>query len=284
MKRHAHKGLFHLYSGIQGDLDLTVADNIYTLQKGRGVLIAPETDHAFGPIACERLVCYELKFIVHNPELHRGLLRIGPLITYDEFIETAIHSLAKAGSSGMRHFRRFAQYTLGALICYILGREADNDAASAEISGISPATQKAFVVINEQYMHPLSLEFIAQSTGYNKNYICTVFKKDTGLNINEYLNMVRIKNAADRLSNGDFETAQVAAMCGFNSVAHFSRTFKRHVGVSPGYYRNFAQFAHLDAHSDSMVEEDAFNLSVLTGKLAKADEILKPSKTIPDET
>ena len=50
------------------------------------------------------------------------------------------------------------------------------------------------------------------------------------------LTAVRIEKAKQLLTNKNLQVTEVAYRCGYNSIHHFSRTFKEHCGMSPVAY------------------------------------------------
>jgi len=53
----------------------------------------------------------------------------------------------------------------------------------------------------------------------------------------EFINRRRIEKAQSLLMSGSCTVEQACAAVGFMSTSHFTRLFKRMVGVSPGRYR-----------------------------------------------
>jgi AraC-like DNA-binding protein len=64
-----------------------------------------------------------------------------------------------------------------------------------------------------------------------------VFKKLTGFQVTEYLLTKRILQAKGLLEQGDGSISSIAEKCGFRSLSHFHRMFKRHIGLTPGQFR-----------------------------------------------
>jgi AraC-like DNA-binding protein len=64
-----------------------------------------------------------------------------------------------------------------------------------------------------------------------------LFKKATGLTFTDYLARTRIERAKNLLLNPNVRVSEVAYDCGFISLTHFNRIFKRVVGKSPTDYR-----------------------------------------------
>ncbi len=75
--------------------------------------------------------------------------------------------------------------------------------------------------------------FSSAATGYNRNYICTAFKRNCGFTVRTYLNYVRIFHAAEMIAYGDYTLQQVCAAVGFNDPSYFTKTFRKIVGIPP---------------------------------------------------
>lgn len=91
--------------------------------------------------------------------------------------------------------------------------------------------------ISLNYKNKVTLQEIADFTGYSKNYICAYFKKYSGFSIIEYLNGYRVKKSQEYLKTTDMSVTEISLECGFESITHFGRTFKLISGCSPLQYR-----------------------------------------------
>ncbi len=91
--------------------------------------------------------------------------------------------------------------------------------------------------INENYEKNLTLQKIADYTGYSQNYLCSFFKKNSGFSIIEYLNGIRIKKSQQYLKTTNLSVTEISKLCGFESITHFGRVFKIICGCSPLQYR-----------------------------------------------
>ncbi len=88
----------------------------------------------------------------------------------------------------------------------------------------------------------LVIEEIAAESGLSRPHFFKLFRDQTGLTPNVFLNTLRVETALERL--GDLRTPIVGISddLGFSSQASFSRFFTSHVGVSPREYRTVAAF------------------------------------------
>ncbi|WP_151737814.1 AraC family transcriptional regulator ['Paenibacillus yunnanensis' Narsing Rao et al. 2020] len=90
-----------------------------------------------------------------------------------------------------------------------------------------------------QYAHPVSIEQMCGSLGYNRAYLSRIFKQETGLSPVTYLLKLRIEKSRQLLrERPELSVEQVAASVGLTDALYFSRQFKRFCGQSPTAYRS----------------------------------------------
>ena len=96
----------------------------------------------------------------------------------------------------------------------------------------------AQLYIEEHYMEPLTLEEIAQEIGFNDSYLSSIFKKQVGKSVIDYLTNVRIQHAKELLIDPERSVEDISDEVGFSDPKYFTRRFKKYTGVSPREYRN----------------------------------------------
>lgn len=102
----------------------------------------------------------------------------------------------------------------------------------------SQITQRCVTYIDFHYAEPLSLSFFAAMCHVTKSYLSTLFKKETGSNITDYIHTVRIRHALMLLNTTALPVHAVAASCGYQDINYFIKIFKRLNGTSPKQYRS----------------------------------------------
>lgn len=63
-----------------------------------------------------------------------------------------------------------------------------------------------------------------------------MFRQKTGMTLVDYLTKIRIENAIKLIKNTNLRIYEIAEKVGYENVEHFSRVFKKRVGVSPKEY------------------------------------------------
>jgi len=96
---------------------------------------------------------------------------------------------------------------------------------------------KAIAMIHSSYGEGLDIKRLAKMVGVSQSQFERLFSRILGTTPYEYLLRVRIAAARALLENSDRTIADIACETGFYDHSHFTRTFKRLVGVSPGKYR-----------------------------------------------
>ena len=102
----------------------------------------------------------------------------------------------------------------------------------------SPLIQKAVIFIESDLSADLSLKNLSSLLNISASYLSTLFKKETGITITEYVNRKRIRHAAHLLATTHLQVQSIALHCGIPDVNYFSKLFKKHLGRSPKDYRS----------------------------------------------
>ena len=101
----------------------------------------------------------------------------------------------------------------------------------------SPIVQKTIIFIESDISANLTLNTLAKMHNVSGGYLSTVFKKETGKNVTEYIRDKRMKHAEHLLSSTHLQIQTVALHCGIMDVQYFSKLFKKHIGKTPKEYR-----------------------------------------------
>ena len=83
----------------------------------------------------------------------------------------------------------------------------------------------------------ITLDEIAQRSGFSKFYFSRAFKDYSGISYYKYLTMCRINYSTELLIDPDSSITEVAISSGFNSISSFIRMFKQIKGCTPTDYR-----------------------------------------------
>lgn len=104
--------------------------------------------------------------------------------------------------------------------------------------GLAPwQLKRAKALMDAELSGDLPVTVIAGTCGLSASYFTRAFKLSTGMPPYRWLLQRRIDKAMNLLKTSLLSLSDIAAACGFADQSHFTRTFSRAVGLSPGMWR-----------------------------------------------
>ena len=98
--------------------------------------------------------------------------------------------------------------------------------------------------VKENYHDPdLNISIAALHFGITPSYLSTLFKEQTGLNLLEYINHIRVEAAKKLLEEG-YSLTEVSDRTGFRSSGALIRVFKKETGITPGQMRKIFSYTN----------------------------------------
>lgn len=92
--------------------------------------------------------------------------------------------------------------------------------------------------INQHLQDHLTLTSLKSHVNLSEKYMCTIFKKETGTSIINYINEKRMEKAAELLSTSDLRLKEIGEQVGIPDSFYFSKMFKKYYDVSPSQFRS----------------------------------------------
>ncbi|BFT69302.1 helix-turn-helix domain-containing protein [Paenibacillus sp. P36] len=105
-----------------------------------------------------------------------------------------------------------------------------------EMTSPEPVGQ-AIRYMQERYAEQITLQGLAELLDCNGRQLQRLFKAKVSMGPMEYLMQVRLGKAKSLLQHTDVPITEIAEDVGYTDSYYFSRIFKKHVGVSPGRFR-----------------------------------------------
>lgn len=100
------------------------------------------------------------------------------------------------------------------------------------------ALKRGILFVQDNLPQTFPLEETARYLHLSGRHLSRLFRQELGVSYNQFVNSEKIKRALYLLSNTELSILEIAEKAGFNSVHYFTRAFARHMGMSPGRYRN----------------------------------------------
>lgn len=96
------------------------------------------------------------------------------------------------------------------------------------------------------------LDRILEPFHFSRSYMCRAFQHYIGCTMTDYLNDVRLQQAAYRLQYTDETVLSICYAVGFSSISYFNSIFKKKYGVSPRTFRKGRDTPELPAPADTL--------------------------------
>lgn len=93
-----------------------------------------------------------------------------------------------------------------------------------------------FIQNNYQNNH-LSIKHISEYLHLTRTYLCTLFKKETGKTINNYITEIRVEKSKELLKNREIKLYELSKSVGYSNPKYFASVFKKATGLAPSAYR-----------------------------------------------
>lgn len=97
--------------------------------------------------------------------------------------------------------------------------------------------KRAIEYIETHLSEKISLEELAQFTGYSRHYFMHFFKQYTGYTVTQYVNLKRTDLAAHLLDGREWGVTEISEKAGYQDVSYFIRVFSKRFGMPPLCYR-----------------------------------------------
>lgn len=243
---HDYIEIFYLKSGV---CNYSVNGNEFHLLSGELFIVPPGVSHCTryeGAVNCERVVVsinpalIPDSFITSHPDIMEDISRSSKIvlskngkIKVEEHIEMMLHENAAPDEFSSEIL---VLQTLLLLLTFKRKGVFVYETLNAK-SGIPYDIEQAMHYIAMNYTSVLTLEETAEVIGLSSTYLSKKFKKVTGRSFVEYVNFIRLRQAAQMLLTTDDNITKISCDCGFNSSNYFKDCFKKTYKMSPREFR-----------------------------------------------
>jgi AraC-like DNA-binding protein len=93
-------------------------------------------------------------------------------------------------------------------------------------------------LLHDRFSENLSLVEVAATAGISADHLARSFRRCHGCTVGEYVRRLRVEFACRRLAASELPLVEIALDAGFTDQSHFTKTFKRLMGVTPAAFRN----------------------------------------------
>lgn len=246
-KPHTHD-YFQIYYVAKGSIVHFVEGESSNLNQGDMFIIPPHTAHYIS--TAEGSVFYSFSFMPtfmggHNKLVQsfltslKGNGRILPKVSADAkdvfFTETVMERMTEEFTSRPIGYADTVRAYAVMLITVLARNYFEKSNVSDYFENSKQYVLHCIRYVEENCAEPITLDGMARRSAMSRGTFCTLFKSLTGHSFNSYLNLCRIKKAAEYIKSG-YKITAVYGLCGYNDFSTFYRNFKKIMRVSPKDY------------------------------------------------
>ncbi|MBQ6795488.1 MAG: helix-turn-helix domain-containing protein [Clostridia bacterium] len=106
-----------------------------------------------------------------------------------------------------------------------------------ESRSINSTLGSTIAYLNLNFSKVQSIKEVSDRFYITESYLCRLFKEGMGITVSEYINVLKINDACDKLRNTDLSATEICYEVGYNSYTYFSKNFQRRMKETPHQYR-----------------------------------------------
>jgi len=245
--RHAYCEMYYL---IDGNCDLSVADDIYSLTSGTLIFFSKNILHQtnypststhtrlyieftedyikdlyndYGKTWIDDNLFNKLKYI---PDSKRPFI--------NSILENIIDERKKSDNFSQFIIKMYFQELIIQILRY---HKAFFGESHGQLKIADESIQIAINYIANHYTQRISLNDVSYKLHLNSSYFSKKFKMVTGTGFNEYLSNIRINQSEKLLLETNLSITDIALKNGYDNSNYYGDAFKKKNGVSPTYFR-----------------------------------------------
>lgn len=206
-----------------GDVEAIRRQLMQAIETGRPELIRKFTDQLLDTISANHMMS---KLYVQNIfyTIIQGIYDRNPNIRHEQILNSSDILFRSKNARDMLALFRKKIYEM----LEVIQEESEDD------SGI---IQKIKNLVEKEYMHDVSLNYVAEKVNLAPAYVSYVFKKETGQTLIKYITEIKMEKARLLLEEGILKMGQIAKACGYENQSYFNRAFKNYYGLTPKQFR-----------------------------------------------
>lgn len=244
---HWHRQEYELFLLLQGRAIVNRGEEIWDLSPGDLLLIDPGCAHA----SCAQQPGTRALILRFSAFALPSAVKAGQCPSFSSCVAAQGQSLPQAGrlrrcAAGIvtelaldDPFSRLSAQSWFQLLTACLCRYFSGPTilCATELEGASTGADRITEYLHLHYAEKVTLNDLAEFTGYNRTYLSTFLKIHTGTSFHEYLTRIRFQHAVHDLTYTSKTLTEVALDNGFPELKLFNSRFRATFRQSPAEYR-----------------------------------------------
>ncbi|MFC6176356.1 helix-turn-helix domain-containing protein [Companilactobacillus huachuanensis] len=243
--RHWHQALEVDYI-IRGDAEFVISGQRITASSGDVIVINPNEIHSVKPLKAVDNHTLSLTFLFPYEFLHRecetidkSWFKLSDDSSQINLLKQTLFDYYKNSQTKSTEQKFLLMSEIYLMLFYLFHYFLESKSNSVNLPTVPTLHKLSSVIdfINEHSADDLSLPQIAGTVHLSEGYLSRTFKEQMGEGVMEYVNLVRLRNAFEILTNTEKDIETISDLAGFANVKSFRRLFAKVYQTTPGKYR-----------------------------------------------
>ncbi|MFZ4453185.1 AraC family transcriptional regulator [Salibacterium aidingense] len=260
---------YELIIGVNHTLYMKQAEQKYSIEPGQTMLVLPEQTHEGYADCTPNLSFYwvhflspapmyqisdeemdhEISHLRRNPDTQNAITDIylpGYFnLTVSDRVNILFQQLLHVDNSNY-YTSSSVHYLLTSLLIELSEQNITNFYYDHHENQLDHHLVKIMEWTRIHALEDLTLRKVAEEFNYNKDYLSRLFKTKTGMNVSEYIHLLKISKAKELLSRTSSSVKEVAAAIGMEDEKYFMKLFKNYENLTPTEFRKAFYRTHMN--------------------------------------
>ncbi len=218
-----------LYFVDDGEIEACINSQRQLLKKGQMAVALSYDAHLFRSVGDSKSnilvippdICREFSLAVQNKRVKNPFICNETTVKQ---IKTFVNAI-KTDNGNIIKLQGYLYVILGIVLENIF-LETTDFSVDTELS------TKILLYLNDHFKNDTSLKSLSKTFGYSQSYLSRYFKNSFGVGINQYVNILRLRNTLLLIQEGNHTHTYCALESGFSSMRTFYRVLKQEFGCT----------------------------------------------------
>ncbi|MBE7022767.1 MAG: AraC family transcriptional regulator [Ruminococcaceae bacterium] len=244
-----------------GCVELYVDSELYTLTAGMCAFITSKEAHYICGSANSIIYIIKTSSAAIDQIIQDKRLKC-PIIKTDSFIKRAFYEI----ENELRERKEYSDIIVDSIM-----NRAVAEIFRTEITGRKDVAKyqkeqynKLLSWIAKNYTD-ISFEDAASYMNFSRSYFSKYFQNLVGMKFTQYINILKVSLAIDKITNGEKNMTNISISCGFGTIRNFNRVFKNLTGYTPKHLPDNYVFLYTISTGDN----DGFDPTLSCSEIIK---------------
>lgn len=221
---------------LKGKAECVIDGCSYSISEGEAVMVFPNQIHSYNDKenVDSAVLIFETSVLPEFKKTFKEFVPISPIIKKESLEKSGYYRLLELG---LREYQNSSPALQKGWLLVLMGKLLESCQLIRHKSGGTDVTADILNYCEANYRENISLKSTAKAMHISESRLSHIFSEKIKMGFCNYINMLRINEAANFLATTELNITEIALLCGFSTIRTFNRAFLKQMGTSPAKYR-----------------------------------------------